>query len=186
MTVIDAIRARRSVKKFSATAVTREQVEALLAAAVQAPNHRMTQPWHFLVLGTEARRAYGEVLGGRKAKKIADPDAARVVAERTVADAVAAPLMIAVAQALGDNPEIVEEDFATCWMAIENLLLAAVELGLGTHLRTGAVLNDPALRAAWGVDEGQRVLAVVLLGEPDGVPEAKARVAAAERTVWLP
>lgn len=186
MTVIDTIRARRSIRTFTAKPVTREQVETLLEAAVLAPNHRMTQPWRFLVLGVEARRAYGEVLGGRKAKKVADADAARTVVERTVADAVAAPLMIAVTQAVADNPEIVEEDFATCWMAIQNLLLAAVDLGLGTHLRTGAVFNDPAVRSAWGVEEGQRVVGVVLVGEPDGIPEAKPRVTAAERTVWLP
>ncbi|MGE3618085.1 MAG: nitroreductase [Gemmatimonadales bacterium] len=187
MNVLDTIRARRSIRSFADTPVARDQVEALLDLAVMAPNHRMTQPWRFLVLGAEARRAYGQVLGGRKAKKVADPEAARTLVERTVADAVAAPLMIAVTQTLGDNPEVVEEDFATCWMAIQNILLGAVELGLGTHLRTGAVFNDPAVRSGWGVADGERVIGVLLLGHPQGpAPEPKARVAAAERTTWLP
>jgi nitroreductase len=100
MTVIEAIRARRSTKTFTATPVTRDQVETLLALAVLAPNHRMSAPWRFLVLGPEARAGSGQALGVRKARKIEDAEAARTVRERTVADAVAAPLMIAVAQAM--------------------------------------------------------------------------------------
>ena len=42
---------------------------------VSGPNHRLTQPWRFYVLGPDARQAYGLVLGGRKARKIEDPDA---------------------------------------------------------------------------------------------------------------
>ncbi len=186
MTVIEAIRARRSTKTFTATPVTRDQVETLLALAVLAPNHRMTAPWRFLVLGPEARAGYGQALGVRKARKIEDPEAARTVRERTVADAVAAPLMIAVAQVLSPSLEILEEDYAAIWMAIDNVLLGAVELGLGTHIRTGAVFADEAVRQAWGVLENERVVGVVVVGEPEGMGESKARVPASDRTVWLP
>jgi nitroreductase len=185
MTVIEAIRSRRSTKAFAATPVTREQIETLLGLAVLGPNHRMSAPWRFLVLGPDARRRYGEVLGGRKAKKVEDAEAARVIVERTVAEAVAAPAMIAVVQKLSDNPEILEEDYAAIWMAIQNILLGAVELGLGTHLRTGAVFGDPAVRAAWGVADGERVVGVVLLGVPEGEVPPKPRAPASERTVWL-
>lgn len=185
MTVIEAIRNRRSTKVFAGTPVTREQIETLLGLAVLAPNHRMTAPWRFLVLGPDARRAYGQVLGGRKAKKVEDAEAARVIVERTVADAVAAPSMIAAVQRLSDNPEIVEEDYAAIWMAIQNILLGAVELGLGSHLRTGAVFGDPAVRSAWGVADGERVVGVVLTGVPEGEVPPKARVSASERTAWL-
>ena len=186
MTVIEAIRNRRSTKKFTTTPVTRDQVETLLELAVLAPNHRMSAPWRFLVLGPDARAGYGQALGVRKARRIEDPEAARAVRERTVADAVGAPLMIAVAQVLSPNPEIMEEDYAAIWMAIQNLLLGAVGLGLGTHVRTGAVFGDQAVREAWGVADDERVVGVVLMGEPDGAPESKARVPASERTVWLP
>ncbi len=185
MNVIEAIRNRRSTKAFAPTPVTRTQVEALLELAVLAPNHRMTAPWRFLVLGPEARRAYGEILGGRKAKKVEDAEAARIIVERTTAEAVAAPLMLAVVQKLSDNPEILEEDYAATWMAIQNILLGAVELGLGTHLRTGAVFGDPAVRAAWNVVDGERVVAVILVGVPDGEGAPKPRVPAVDRTSWL-
>lgn len=77
-----AISMRRSIKGFTNREVTRGQVEELLEVAALAPNHRMTQPWRFYVPGPIARRAHGAVLGGRKAKKVEDPDAARQVIER--------------------------------------------------------------------------------------------------------
>jgi len=185
MTAHEAIQARRSIKKFTADIPTREQVETLLALAVLAPNNRMTQPWRFLVLGPEARAAYGTALGIRKSRKIEDPAVAQATRDRTLADAVGAPLMIAIVQSLHENPEIREEDFAACWMGVENLLVAATTLGLGTHLRSGAVFGDAPVREAWGVGEGERVLGVVLLGTPEAVPEPKPRVPAGERTRWL-
>ena len=85
MNVSDAIAQRRSIKKFQDRAVTRDEIDALLDAAVQAPNHHLTQPWRFYVLGRESRRGYGLALGERKARKLVDPDAAAAVREKTAA-----------------------------------------------------------------------------------------------------
>jgi len=185
MTVIEAIRRRRSTKAFTAAPVPREQIEALLELAVLAPNHRMSAPWRFLVMGPDARRAYGEALGRRKAKKVEDAEAARTIVEKTAAEAMAAPVMIAVVQKLSDNPEILEEDYAAIWMGVQNLLLGATDAGLGSHLRTGAVFGDAAVRDPLGVVEGERIVALVLLGVPAGESTPKPRVPAAERTEWL-
>ena len=59
--------------------------------------------------------------------------------------------MIVVAVVDNPDPEVREEDYAATMMAIENLALAAVERGLGTHLKTGGVMKDDAARAAAGV-----------------------------------
>lgn len=186
MDLFDAIHSRRSVKQFSGRPVAREVIERLLDAAVQAPNHRMTQPWRFYVLGPETRRAYGTVLGARKAKKIEDAEAARAVAEKVAAGEAAVPAEIAVSMTLDANPEIREEDYAATMMGVQNLLLAARAMGLGTHLKTGAVMDDPGARSAVGVPEGERIVALVQLGEPAAVPDGKPRRAAAEVTTWRP
>ena len=68
MDTLDAIRGRRSIREFTDREITRDEIERLFEAAAQAPNHRMTQPWRFYVLGPEARRAYGAVLGARRAR----------------------------------------------------------------------------------------------------------------------
>jgi nitroreductase len=71
-------------------------------------------------------------------------------------------------------------------MGVANLGLTAVDMGLGTAIRTGAVMNDPAARSAIGVVEGQRVVAIVNVGEPAEVPPPKNRTAASACTTWVP
>lgn len=186
MNVIEAIRSRRSVKSFTDRPVPREELERLVGAAVLAPNHRMTEPWRFLVLGEEAKSAYGRVLGGRKARKVEDEDAARMVREKVSREMRSVPAMVVVTMREDDDPEIREEDYASCLMGVQNMCLAAVELGLGTHIKSGGVMNDPALRAAWGVEDGRTVVAIVFVGEPAEVPSGKERTPAGERTRWLP
>jgi nitroreductase len=185
MSVSDVIAQRRSIKKFQDTPVTREDIEALLDAAVLAPNHHLTQPWRFYVLGRESRRRYGLALGERKARKLTDPDAANAVREKTAAEHVAFPALIAVAQVVHESPETREEDYAAVMQAVDNMMLVAVERGLGTHVRTGAVMEDPAARAAVGVREGERIVALLSVGVPAEVPPPKARQGAAAVTTWV-
>lgn len=185
MTVEDAIRARVSVKEYVEKEVSRERIERLLELANVVPNHRMTQPLEYRVLGDGAKTAYAEVLAGRKAAKIDDPKTARAVTEKVVRRHTSIPAMIAVLVHEDENPEIREEDYATAFMAIQNLSLAAVEMGFGTHIKTGAVMGESRLRRALEVADEQRVAAILFLGEPAEVPEARDRVAASERTRWL-
>jgi nitroreductase len=186
MRLSEAIQHRRSIKRFTNRHITREEIESLLAAATLAPNHRLTQPWRFYVLGSEARYAYGLALGDRKARKIVDPEAARAMRETVAAEHRALPGMIAVAVVTSENPEILEEDYAAAMMAIENLALTAVEMGLGTHIKTGGVMSDPQARGAAGVGDGERIVAIVNVGEPADVPPPKKREPASSYTTWVP
>ncbi|HUG40391.1 MAG TPA: nitroreductase family protein [Longimicrobiales bacterium] len=185
MDVRQAIRDRVSVKEYAPRAVPRERIEALLELALQAPNHRMTRPVEFRVLGDRSRRAYAEALAGRKTARIDDPAAADAVREKVTRRTLAVPAMIGVVVAVAEDPEVREEDYATAFMAIQNLSLAAVETGLGTHIKTGAVMDEPALRTALEVGPAQRLAAIVFLGEPAEVPAPKPREPAADRTRWL-
>jgi nitroreductase len=186
MQVLDAIKNRRSIKKFTDRTITRDEIESLLDLAVLAPNHGMTQPWGFIVMGEEARRAYGEVLGLRRTSRIDDPELAKTMMDRAIQGMVETPAIVAVTMHLDEDPETLEEDYAATFMAVQNILLAAVDMGLGTQIKTGAIMADPRLRDALGVEEGRRVVAFVFIGEPEEIPAAKVRAPAAEKTVWLP
>ncbi|MBM4185857.1 MAG: nitroreductase [Gemmatimonadetes bacterium] len=185
MDILHAIATRRSIGQFLDRAVPPEALRQLLEAALQAPNHRMTQPVRFRVLGPAARHGYGAALGARKAKKLADPAAARAVIDKTSAAEVAVPAAIAVSVVLDPNPEIREEDYATALMGVQNLMLAAVALGLGTRLRTGAIMDDPHARAALEVPDGERIVGIVQVGHPASTPDAKPRRSVDEVTRWL-
>ena len=102
--------------------------------------------------------------------------------ERVAAEHRALPAMIAIAVVTSDNAEAREEDYAATMMGIENLALAAVELGLGAAIRTGAVMADPAARAAAGVAENERIVAIVNVGEPAEIPGGPRKTPAAQYT----
>jgi nitroreductase len=186
MHVFDAIQSRRSIKRFTDRPVTRDEIEKVLAAAALAPNHKLTEPWRFYVLGPDARHAYGLALGDRKARKLTDPEATAALREKVAAEQRALPCMIAVATVTSDDPEIREEDYAAVMMAIQNLALVAVDIGLGTHIKTGAVMETTGAREAVGVPEDQRIVAIINLGEPAEVPAPKRRREGREHTTWLP
>ena len=185
MPLIDLLSRRRSIKKFTSRAVTRAEIETMLDAAVLVPNHRLTEPWRFYVLGPDAREEYGRALGVRKARKIEDPEASRTMRDRVAEEHRALPCMIAIALVKSDNPEIAEEDYASAMMGVQNIMLAAVELGLGTAIRTGGVMGDDAARAAAGIAENERIVAIVNVGEPAETPGGPKKRTAAELTKWV-
>ena len=109
-----------------------------------------------------------------------------MVARRFEEEYAALPALIGVAMRLDENAADREEDYAATFMAVDNLCLAALELELGTHIKTGAVLADPEVRAALQVPAGERLVAIVQVGYPAEQPAPKPRLAAAELTRWLP
>lgn len=186
MAIPEIIERRRSIKKFTDRAIAREEIEMLLDAAILAPNHRLTRPWRFYVLGPESRYAYGLALGERKARKVPDPAAARSLRETVAEEHRRLPCMIAISVVQSNNPEIREEDYAAAMMAVQNMALAAVALGFGTHIKTGGVMGDAAARAAAGVGENERIVAVVNVGEPAEMPAPRKRESATAFTTQRP
>lgn len=186
MPIPEIIQDRRSIRRFTDRQVSRHEIETLLDAAVLAPNHRLTQPWRFYVLGPESRYAYGLAVGERKARKVPDPEAGRTLRDTVAVEHRDLPCMIALAVLQSDNPESREEDYAAAMMAVANIALTAVSLRLGTHIKTGGVMSDAAARAAAGVGEGERIVAIVNVGEPAELPPAKKREAATAFTTWRP
>jgi hypothetical protein len=65
--LIDLLRPRPLSQALHRPSVTSAETRTLRDAAILAPNHRLTEPWRFYVLGPEAREAYGLAVGVRKA-----------------------------------------------------------------------------------------------------------------------
>jgi nitroreductase len=187
MDVLEAIYSRTSVKAFRPDPVERSLVEKLLDAAVRAPNHRLTEPWGFYVLTGESKRRFAELRREDRAERFPDPAAPEVqaVLDRAYAGAIGTPVLIAVTTLLAEDPVQREEDYAATFCAIQNILLAAISLGLGTYLRTGSLLNDPALAELLGVPEDYRVVGIVYLGYPAEVAKLRPRTPATDKTRWL-
>ncbi len=186
MSVLNAIRDRRSHKRFTSRAVSENEIRTMLEGAVLAPNHKLTQPWGFVVLGPRARRRYGEIKAEGKIKDETNAEFAAAKREKIVEEITAVPVVIAVTQKWDADPARAEEDYAAVFMAIQNMLLLATSMGLGSKVHTGSVMEHPQLREVFGAADDERVVAIVHVGEPAEELPPKVRIPAADKTRWIP
>ncbi len=185
--VMTLIKARRSVGRIQPErAPPRAQIEQLLDAATWAPNHNLTQPWRFIVVAGDARKAMGQMY-----KDIALADAKDQSAETKMRADVAAkkpmrsPVTIVVVCETQDPPRRRKEDYAACAAAAQNMLLAAHAMGLAAKWNTGGIIDDPRFKQHFGLSPEADVVALVYVGYADGPPPAPpARKSARELTQW--
>ena len=149
MEVEEAIRTRRTHKAYRPEPVDRELLEEILDLARWAPNHNLTNPWRFRVIGTEALQRLKEAAGPESASKL----------DR-------APTLVVVSCALTGDPIQDEEDLHATACAAYIVLLAGHGRGLATYWRTPEVLRTPEGQAAVGMPEGERFVGLIHLGTP--------------------
>jgi nitroreductase len=149
MDVATAIRTRRTHKAYAPEPVPREVVDELLDLARWAPNHNLTNPWRFRVVGPRALERLKEAAGPEAASKL----------DR-------APTLVVCSCALGGDEIQDEEDLHATAVAAYIVLLAAHARGLGGYWRTPAVLRTEEGRAAVGLEPNERFVALIHLGRP--------------------
>lgn len=187
MDAITAITARTSVRRFRPDPVPREIVQRLLDCAVRAPNHKLTEPWRFVVLTGSARDRFADIRARHRLKRFTDPTSAEAQAasEKVRRESRETPVIIVVMVAVSQDDITREDDYAATMMAIANLMTAAQSLGLGTYLRTGGIMQDPALLQLAEVPEKFRVVGMLSLGYPVDEGAPRRRKPAAELTRWV-
>jgi nitroreductase len=184
MDALQAIHARRSVKKVKPDAVPRELIEKLLDAAVQAPNHYKIRPWRFVVLTGNGLDHLGDVMA--ESFRVKNPSTPPEGLEKTRALPHRAPVIIAVGVDKPAEPKILEiENICAAAAACENIFIAAQDLGLGVYWRTGEWARDPAIKKFLGFAEDQHIISFLYIGYPDVIPEPYERQGFADRTVWM-
>lgn len=186
MSVLDAIRGRRSVPKLKPDPIPRALIETLLDAAVWSPNHKVTEPWRFYVLEGESKRRFAEIRRDFRRTRLPNPDAPEVqpALAKVVTETVATPVIIAVTSHLADDAETREEDLWAAYGAAYAFMLGAWSEGIGTYFRTGVLREMPRLRALLGLADDERLIGVIFAGYPAEVPQRR-RTPASEKTVWL-
>jgi len=187
MNTLEAIAARRSIRRFKPDAVDREVLETLLGAAIQAPSGKNRQPWRFVVLTDDARTHLAELIE-------TSCDAIRAQGGNTgSAPATAAIIRQAPATIVFFELPIPEEwrsfegaqmiDVQGISAAIQNVCLAATDLGLGS-LWIADVFYAHDDVAAWLADPEENLVAAVSIGHPDEAPDARPRRSVEESTLW--
>jgi nitroreductase len=167
--------------------VPRETIELLLECAVRAPNHKLTEPWRFAVLTGEAKARLAEIRADHRLKRYDDPASAeaRSGMDKVRRETLETPAVIVIMSRVHDDEITREEDYAAVMMATANLMTAAQSLGLGTYLKTGGVMRDPALGELVGLLDGHRVVGVLSVGYPAESESPRRRRPAGDLTQWL-
>src|SRR4051794_1829787 len=168
MDVETAIRTRRTHKAFDPSPVDRETLDELLELARWAPNHHLTAPWRFRVVGPQALRRLKDAAGPEAAPKL----------DRC-------PTLIVASCVLSGDAQQDEEDLHATAVACYIVLLAAHARGLAGYWRTPAVLREPEGRAAVGLPDEERFVGLLHIGHPKQEQRAPERPPPAETTTYL-
>jgi nitroreductase len=183
MDVFDAIRKRRAVRLYRPDPVSREQVLAILDAGNRAPSGLNRQPWEFLIVTgntvLEMGRSYRSTLDEYLSHWDKSPMRDFITREGFIRFAETyggAPVVIVVLVPTDPLPNFKKADLESASAALENLMLAATALGLGTCWMTGPLRDEPALRRILAIPDDREIVAVTPLGYPATVPEAPPRL----------
>jgi nitroreductase len=172
MSVMDAIYGRRSVRGYTAQPIERATILELLAAAVRAPTAIHEEPWAFAVIQDPA--LLKRLSDRAKPLFVEEAHRAHLDAAGHSLDAFASPdfnifynagtLIVIYGKPMGPFVP------ADCWLAAENLMLAACAMGLGTCVIGSAVpvLNLSESKSDLGIPMELTAVAPIILGLPSG------------------
>lgn len=156
METMEAIRTRRSVRKFTGKPISRSQLQTLLEAAMYAPSAHDRRPWEFVTV-TRPETLADLAEKGRWWKMLPQ-----------------AGTGILVCADMNKGEKIVPEMHLNgCSAAIQNILLAAHDMGLGAvwlGVCEGSDL-EPLVRETFHLPDHIRVAGMVAVGHPDGQPQ---------------
>ena len=179
VSLMDAIHGRRSVRAYAPQKLDQATILALLEAAVRAPTAIHEEPWAFVILqdlkalkrlSDRAKKFFVEEVhrahldrGGHTLDKFEQPDFNIFYDAGTLIVICAKPVSPFVA--------------ADCWLAAENLMLAADAMGLGTCVIGSAVtgLNTPEVKNELGIPADVSAIAPIIVGVPSSQPPATSR-----------
>ena len=167
----ERIRGRRSTNQFLKQKVSRKLIREAVELARWAPNHHLTEPWQFYVLGEQAIAASIELIRDNAARK---KDVA--YGEFKAESARAVPGWLVVTCKKSGDETLQREDYAACCCAIQNLMLYLSEAGVATKWTTGEITRDARFHRILGSDpDASFIVALIWYGYPKVLPTQSRR-----------
>lgn len=200
MELFEAIRSRRSIRRYRPEPVPQGVIVRLLEAACWAPSAHNRQPWRFAVIAdAEVKERLARAMGARLRADLERDGLPPEVIEKDVARSYAritgAPVVILVALTLADmdvypDPWRSQAEWTmavqSVAMAVQNLLLAAHAEGLGACWMCAPLFCPDVVKAALDLPEDWQPQVLITLGYPAELPREKGRAPLASRVVYYP
>jgi nitroreductase len=182
MDLMTAMTHRRTGKVFTGLPIARGVVEQLMAAAVLAPNHRLTQPWRFAAIDADGV--------ARLVAFVQTPSVRQAVEARKIS-AICERLgkcgaIVQVTCVRSTDLEVLREDLAATAAAVQNVLLAATAQHLGSFWSTSPLMSHPEVQRWFGSNpEREAHVATLWLGHPGDQPPVPQRRPLTDVLHWV-
>lgn len=183
MEFFDLVKNRRSVRRYKAQSVDRMDILKILDAANWAPSAMNWQPWEFIVVSGEWLKQLGDSYKGVVegfTSRLHEKDDSKIISNDEFVKFAAvyggAPIVIVVLTKINDDPDERKANLESACAAMENLILAATDLGLGTCWMTGPLRDEGNLRSILNIPDDREIVAVTPLGYPDTTPKPLPRL----------
>ena len=174
MDALDLLLTRESALKLEAPGPNQKDLDTIFQSAVRAPDHGRLRPWHFVVIDSDHRAAFGELMAQSTRRRM--PDASEEMLQRERAKAMRAPTIIVAAAKVNKGHKIMPfEQIGSAAAATQNIMLAAHALGYGAMWKTGDAAYDPTVKAAFGLAADDEIMGFVYVGTSVGGTSSAAR-----------
>jgi nitroreductase len=193
MDVFEAINTTRAMRRLKPDPVPDDLIWKVLDAAIRAPSGGNRQPWNFIVIRDDEtkkkiadwyREAWYATYGPMKDAMSANPEASRVFnsADHLANHLAEVPVLIIAAIRGGDTGTSPAGSYI--YPAVQNLMLAARALGLGTTLTTLHRAHEDDVKELLGLPDSVQTLALIPMGWPKGKFGVGSRRPVEEVTYW--
>ena len=177
----EVIRGRRTIELFLQTEVPQSLVNEAIEVATWAPNHHVTEPWHFYVLGETGKGRCldlcREIVTAKVGEKAGD--------FKRQSWSEKPGWLVVTCQRSGDEV-LQKEDYAACCAAVQNLILYLWKAGVGSKWTTGDITRDARFFDIVGIDESEVfVVGLIWYGYPKLTP-TQSRKGASEVSTEIP
>jgi len=165
--IAERIRTRRTTKLFLRQKVSKRLVREAIEVARWAPNHHLTEPWHFYLFGPDRIEACAKLIGELVRETKGDED----LADFKERSARSMPGWLLVTCRRSDDELREREDYAAVCCAIQNLTLYLAEADVACKWTTGLITRDQRLFELVGIDPAEEfVVGLIWYGYPKTLP----------------
>lgn len=162
----EVLRGRRTIEMFLQTPVPDNLVREALEAATWAPNHHVTEPWHFYLLGPESIEncldLCRDIVTAKKGEKAGDFKRESWSQK---------PGWLVVTCNKSDDGLLQQEDYGAACAAVQNAILYLWKAGVGSKWTSGPITRDPRFFKILDIDETEEfVVGLIWYGYPKVTP----------------
>jgi len=177
----EVLRGRRTIELFLQTPVPPQLLNEAIDAAIWAPNHHVSEPWHFYALGSKTKERCldlcRDLVEAKKGEK------AGAFKRQSWSEK---PGWLVVTCQRSENELLQQEDYAACCAAVQNLMLYLWKAGVGSKWTSGDITRDSRFLDIVGIDAAESfVVGLIWYGYPKLTP-AQSRQGADEVRTGLP